>query len=299
VLATNAIHMPAGAVVLRDGGVAAFGSRWDDAKIVASTGDATKLAAATPLAWARAGDGTAVQTEVDRGAVYFTTASGLYHARIDDKGSAAATPEKVTLNDSPVVPSWPQATRLPDGRVFLAFTEPQTRAFIAVSDASGVVFDVKPAPVTDGVLKGVLAHVGTTKNGSWVLTHQVADASWLFTSYVQMSTDAGATWSKPLVVQPDDDNVHDCFVVRRADAGADLYYLHAGADGDLNVHRRALHEDGTLGKEQIVTSPEVGHVEKPQPHRLSDGRLVMTMAIRRSDKVYDLASTILDGDAPP
>jgi hypothetical protein len=306
VLATGAIHMPAGAVVLADGSIAAFGSRWDDRKLVVAQGGGKTFAPAIALPWSPSGDGTSVAPRgatdgATDGAIYFTSSyqgSALYRSRVGTDGSRSE-PEKITLNGSPVVPSWPQATRLPDGRVLLAFTEPQKRAFLAVSDASGLTFDVKPAPVTAGELRGVLAHVGTTKQGKWVLTHQVADASWLFTSYVQTSSDGGATWSQPTNIVPQDPNVHDAFVVTRIDDGADLYYLHAGADGDLNVHRRALREDGTLGPEQIVTTPEVGHTEKPQPRRLPDGRLAMTMALRRSDKAYDLVVATLDGDAPP
>ena len=116
---------------------------------------------------------------------------------------------------------------------------------------------------------------------------------------MQTASDAGATWSEPVKVAAQDPNVHDAFVVTRLGDGADLYYLHAGADGDLNTHRRALHEDGTLGPEQVVTAPEVGHTEKPQPRRLLDGRLAMRRELRRSDKIYDLVVATLDGDAPP
>jgi hypothetical protein len=80
--------------------------------------------------------------------------------------------------------------------------------------------------------------------------------------------------------------------------GVDLYYLRGGPRNEFNVHRRAMTENGTLGPEEVVTAPDVGHVEKPQPRRLADGRIAVMFAVRRGERDYDLALAVLDGDAP-
>ena len=51
-------------------------------------------------------------------------------------------------------------------------------------------------------------------------------------------------------------------------------------------------------REVLVTSGAVGHIEKPQPRRLSDGRIALSFAIRRAPQVYDLAIAYLAADAP-
>lgn len=222
---------------------------------------------------------------------------GLYRSVL--RGNVVDPPARVSIEGASVVPSWPQAASVPDGRTLLGFVAPdKTAAFLAVDDGSGLRFRARPLPNLTGELRGVLAHVGTTKRGSWVVTHQTADASWAFRSYVQVSTD-GERWTGPVDLQPADPNVHDAFPIARLDDGADVYYLRAGARGELNVHRRSLSDDGTLGPEQVVTAPGVGHVNKPQPRRLPDGRLALMLAIgRASGTAYDLAMVILDGDAP-
>ena len=146
-------------------------------------------------------------------------------------------------------------------------------------------------------MPGVLAHVGRTRGGKWVLTHQVADELWQFKSFVQISTD-GEAWSAPVSIQPQSDNAHDAFPIRRQDEGSDLYYLRPGPAGELNVLRRMLGEDGSLGVEQAVTDATIGHVEKPQARRLPDGRLVLMFARRSSATDYDIMLGLLDGDSP-
>jgi hypothetical protein len=302
-LASGAIHMPVGGLELAGGEFAAIGARLDDGRFVSSIVVAGRAPSSQVIPWMGVSEGTTVAT-ADGGAALYLTAfdsaraqPSLLRARISPRGAIGGG-ERVTLTGATTFPEWPQAATLPDGRVLLAYRQLHTTAFLGVSDATGLRFSVRPAPITPGVLRGVLAHVGVTKRGAWVLTHQVANEQWAFTSYVQLSRDAGATFSAPRNVQPADPNVHDTSVVARLDEGADLYYVRAGSASGLSVHRRMLREDGSLGPEQLVTSAAVGHIEKPQARRLRDGRLAMTFARRVSDTVYDHALVMLHGDAP-
>lgn len=302
-LAHGGMFMPGFGTSL-GGGFDAFGASYGTLRVVqARTADLGTFQT-TPLPFTLGGDVTGARAgSVEH--LYAVIRKGpgasLHAATLaprDGGGVTVSTPAPVTLEGTSAVPHWPQATGLADGRVLLAFVESQKAAWFGVSDRSGTRFVVRPAPTEQTEFRGVLLHVGTTKAGAWVLTHQVADASWAFRSYVQISHDEGATWSRPRSVHETDPNVHDAFIVPRLDAGADLYYLRAGDTADLHVHRRALHEDGSLGPEQVVTAPAVGHTEKPQPRRLADGRLGMTFALAKSATDYDLAFAVLAGDAP-
>jgi hypothetical protein len=289
------IHMPAGA--LAGPGpleVVALAASYDDAALRMITTPDRITAGAPTIAIRGASDATTADTGATQ-AIYFVGAIGLERAERTAAGLGAASP--VVLDGTDITPYWPQAIGLPDGRVLLAFVEPQARAFVAISDANGARFTVRPAPTAPPPLRGILAHVGLTAEGDWVLTHQSATETWAFTSFVQTSSD-GLEWSEPIVVQPDDDNVHDAFPIARRDQGADLYYLRAGSPTELHAFRRALRADRTLGPEQRVTAPELGHVEKPQPRRLPDGRIALTFAQRIGDSDYHVLLAILDDDAP-
>lgn len=288
--------MPGGIVRLADGGWLIAVAHYDSPSVlVGESADLTTVTTLTPR-FGRSTDVTSAGT-----ALYFIGAqpggqTGLL--RVDFGSAGTGSPQAVTLNGTSLVPYWPQAVQLSDGRVLLAFVEAQKHVYLGLSDAAGTTFTIRDPPVTPGVLKGVLAHIGVTRTGQWVLTHQVADANFFETSYVQRSPDEGATWTTPVNLQPSSNNVHDAYVVTRLDEGVDLYYLHAGTTGDLNVFRRAYLEDGSFGPEQAVTSVSVGHVEKPQPRRLPDGRLLMLFAIGVSQSRFDVLMAMLEGDAP-
>lgn len=223
---------------------------------------------------------------------------GLFRAPVRADGTLEARTEIAT--EIGVAPYWPQATGLHDGRVLLAYVASQDRAFLTVSADGAAPFAPRAAPpvASTGPRRGILAHVGETRGGAWVFTHQLADEAWRFTSFVHLSRDEGTTWSDPIVVAPDADDVHDTFPITRTDGGADLYYLHVGTAGVFGAFRRALHEDGTLGPEQAVTAPTIGHVEKPQARRLPDGRIALLFAARTGTTTYAIRFAVLEGDAP-
>jgi hypothetical protein len=129
----------------------------------------------------------------------------------------------------------------------------------------------------------------------------MADASWSFHSVVLVSRDEGTSWvaasAAPTGILADG-NVHDAFPIARKDEGADVYYVREATDGQT-VWRRALHEDGSFGPEQGVTSTALGSVAKPQPRRLPDGRIAMMLALEHDPTDQDLALVVLDGDASP
>lgn len=301
-LSSGGTQMP-GAVFETPGRLSVFGANYTRGVLVgvASTNGGRTFSAPQALALAGTSDVTGARTHLrDTLYVVQATAAGGVLAASRVRGNVMDPFVPVTINGTPprFVPYWPQAVGLPDGRTLLAFVEPQTRGFLAVDDGSGLRFTARPLPNTSGVLRGVLAHVGTTTNGSWVVTHQTADAAWAFTSFVQMSKDGGATWSRPENLQPADPNVHDAFPLARRSGGVDLYYLRAGSESAFSVYRRSLSEQGVLGREERVTAADVGHVEKPQARRLADGRIHLLFAVRRTEADYDLASTILASDAP-
>lgn len=300
-LVMGGINMPAGFFHRPEhSDFLAVGPHYDTGTLMASRSfDGGAFELATGLPFTPSSDATGVNRSLyfvhrPSGAGSF----GLYRSQLTDAGFAAAT--AVALNGSPIVPYWPQATALPDGRILLAFVESQQRAFLALSDATGTQFQVAPAPGTSPApIRGVLAHVGVTAGGQWIFTHQEADPSFRFTSLYQLSSNGGGQWSTPKNVSPAFDNVHDLRPFQRLDVGADLYYLRVGGGNFFSTFRRMLKEDGSLGPEQEVTGVDVGHVEKPQAFRLPDGRVALMFARRIDPMRYDLCLVYLDGDAPP
>ncbi|MEQ1572286.1 MAG: hypothetical protein ABMA64_42065 [Myxococcota bacterium] len=290
IITGEGICMP-GATFSLDGQLVAAASCYDAGQVlIARSADNHTFSAPEPID-AVASDSTGATVD-GRSYLYFVSwPGGLTRAEVTLTGLGPS--ESLTLVGASTVPYWPQAVGTEWG-VLLGFVESQTSASLATSE-DGVSFAVEPAPIGTDNLRGVLLHVGQTAGGRSVLAHQNADASWSFTSRVQLGGD-GASWSEPIVV--DDGNVHDTFPVARLDAGADLYFLKAGPTQELNVFRRSLGEDGALGPVQSVTAPVVGHVEKPQARRLADGRLALMFAMRKATYQYGIGLAILDHDAP-
>jgi hypothetical protein len=307
-IASGGLVLPAAGFPLAGGGFVAFGVRWGDARILRSTSArAWGFDAASALPWTAASAATGV-TVGGKNVLYFVAntegGASLNVAALD--GDSLAAPARVALDGAEGIPAWPQAVGLADGRVLLAFVVPQTRVMVGADDGTGTRFHVAPLPLDEPDLRGVLAYVGVTARRSWVLTYQVADESWHFRSRVLLSHDDGLSWSRAQKIS-DDADVASPFALARADDGADLYYAKAATSQgkvtgitstDQAIWRRALHEDGTLGPEQLVTSATMGRVTNPQARRLPNGRIALMIALERGRTAKDLGLVVLDGDAP-
>lgn len=290
----HGVCMPAFA--FQDGeDLVAFSAAFDESQVlrtrVVHLADAS---APENMPWDKTSNATGVVTS--KGAwLYFTgsvgTGTGMYRARVD---SPNPSPEWVTLPGVDKVPFWPQAAALPDDSVLMAWVVPQTAAY--VSHGTGESFTPSDAPTAPPPVPGVLAHPGTTHAGTWVLAHQTGSTTTPFHSFVNLHQ--GGAWTQAIPVAPEATTVHNAFPIARLDEGADVYYLAPGATGDLTVYRRYLSEAGTFGPAQRVTADALGHVEKPQPRRLSDGRIALMFARRVTTSRYDVALAILAGDAP-
>jgi hypothetical protein len=297
-IASGGFLLPAAGFPLGNGGFLAFSVNWSDERILSIRSDRPwGFDAADTLPWDAANGATGVTTR-GKHVLYFvartpaTPTPSLHAVALEDAVLDAPTP--VVLDGASLTPSWPQAVGLSDGRVLLAFVVPQRQVFIGVDDGTGMRFSVSGVDLPEPDLSGVLAHVGTTARGSWVLTYQVADSSWRFRSHVLLSRDEGRSWSDPKAGRlGGDEDVSHAFPIARTDEGADVYYVKQEI-----VWRRALHEDGTLGSEQAVTSSDVGSAAYPQPRRLPNGRIALMLALERSSTAKDLAVVALDGDAP-
>ena len=299
-IASGGTLLPAAGFAIDDGrSYLAFALRWGDARMLSSKSNhlwAFDEASALPWGLAQGATGVTVRGQ---DVLYFVarTESSFSLQRSRIEGGVLGPPSPVLLEGGGPVPSWPQAVGLADGRVLLTFVVPQQEILFGVDDGTGDHFRVASLPVREPDLTGVLAHVGTTARGSWVIAYQVADAGWRFRSHVLLSRDEGDTWSDGNGGRVAEGDVFDAFPVARRDEGADVYYVKRSAT-EQTVWRRALHEDGTVGAEQPVTSAALGDVTHPQPRRLRDGRIAMMLGIEQSARGRDLALVILDGDAP-
>lgn len=309
-IASGGFLLPAAGFPAADGGYLTFGVRWNEARILSARSDRDwgfHGADALPFPATGATGATA------RGHDFLFFMAGDLHGSVALRvaaveGGALRPAQHVTIEGPGFVPSWPQAVGLADGRVLLAFVAPQLAVYAGVDDRTATRFRMKHIAVSEPDLLGVLAHVGTTARGAWVLTYQVADASWRFRSHVLLSSDEGGSWKESEArALADRGQVSGAFPIARADEGADIYYVKGSVTWRLDngnrteretICRRHLHEDGTLGPEQQVTSDEVGTVANPQPRRLPDGRIALMFAYEHSAKEKDLRLVILDGDAP-
>ncbi len=184
------------------------------------------------------------------------------------------------------LPYWLQATRTGDDRVLLGFADPDREAadgHLALGDRGGGTFMDLTSPIPSA-LRGLLVHVGSQRDGALAITWQEADPSFRFASFLAISPDH-TSWSEPIPIAPEFDDVHDAFLLARGERDLDVYYLRQ-ADA-FSVFRRPY--ESAFGAETRVTDATVGHVEKPQPRRLPDGTIALLFAIRRSTTSYDLA----------
>jgi hypothetical protein len=268
----------------------AYGLRWGSENLVAVKaitafafgGETLSSSATTAATGVVAGD---------RSLLYFVESGALRRAAVGPNPVAVdGETVKVVSDGAGVSASWLEAAVLDGGRVALAFVEPQARIFVGVDDGTGAPVQAWTVPIPEPNTDGLLAHLGTAADGTWLLSYQVADSSWQFHAAVLVSSDDGVTWSPPLELGPGSEGP---FTIARADGGADVYYSVSRSQ----IRRRAV-KDGILGAEQAVTAENVGTVEMPQPRRMADGRIALMFTIDRGPTAGDLVVTVLDGDAP-
>jgi hypothetical protein len=216
----------------------------------------------------------------------------LYRAALQADGSFSAR-QQVKLGDPfGGMLAWPTPATLPDGRVALAYDHYATSPHLALGkDGLSFGAGAKLAGV------GLQARVAAFSDGSLAFTYQHGTTP--FMNYVRLSGDGAKSWSAAKPVTASSSNVHDSFPFARADGGVDLYYIYpAGAKG-FTVFRRALGAKGKLGTEQQVTATGLGGTNQPHPHRLPDGRILLTLAREVTNQTdYDVICGVLDRDAP-
>jgi hypothetical protein len=120
-----------------------------------------------------------------------------------------------------------------------------------------------------------LVRFGEFKNGPWAFSFQVGTGKDM-KAYVMLSPDQGKTFTSRIRIS-NSDNVHDTFLFARSDGDLDVYYLVWFEGKGFSLFRRKISRDGTLGKEQQLTSTAVA-VEKPHALRLSSGKIFVTLS---------------------
>jgi hypothetical protein len=184
--------------------------------------------------------------------------------------------------------AWPNAAAMPDGGVALAYDHYQTGVYVAHGDGTRFA-----APTLLGM--GVLGRVVVAPDGEHVATFQRGFGGTM-TAFYRRSAE-GQSWSSEAAVTTSSTNVHDARPFLRADGRIDLYYLFPGPNG-FAIHRRRVGAAG-LGVEQRVSPDAISPVTEPHPHRLADGRILLTFTRERVNQLdYDAACTVISGDAP-
>lgn len=195
--------------------------------------------------------------------------------------------------------SWPTFTNV-GGGVGVAYRDGASVPMFAAS-ADGRTFRAA-VPLSD--TGGAMASVTELRGGALVYTFQRDARTEAMTSFVRISRDGGATWSKDVPVT-DGVNVHDTAVIARADGrGGDLYYIYPppSASGFV-LFRRSITEAGELGVEEQVTKKDAFEPSKPSLVRLPNGHLLLAVANIAERKqglpvVQRLLLAELAGDAP-
>lgn len=186
---------------------------------------------------------------------------------------------------------WPRPIEGLDGRLVLAYEHyPLGKLRVALGGTDGLQFG---APTSLG--SGVQGRLGSFATGQLVYSNQDGKEG-PQKAFVRLSSD-GLTWSAPAALSASS-NVHDTHPFRRSDGGVDVYYIAAGDEG-FAIWRRAVSPDGQLGVEQRVTAATAGSFTQPHPHRLEDGRIVLTFAEQlTSAEDTRTRAAVLSTDAP-
>ncbi len=190
--------------------------------------------------------------------------------------------------------STPVFEQLKGHGVAVVFRDAKTGELNLATSADGLRFS-SPTKLSD-VGKASRPALGSFSDGKLSLSYQAGARPDRMRSYVRTSLD-GRTWSAPVRVSALSENVHDTVHLRRADGGVDLYYISQSSPRGFSLFRRALLSDGTLGGEERLSGDDVGNAQKPQPARLSDGRIHLRFVVQPPTGPHRLAAVTLEGDA--
>ncbi len=198
--------------------------------------------------------------------------------------------EKIKLDDElDGILAWPHPIALSKNLIILAYDNYRTSNNVAFSD-DGLVFRKKIKVGT-----GQMGRVAAYKGGQLVYTWQTGYGTNM-TVWHCLSRD-GITWSKPAPITNGSTDVHDAMPFSRLDGGVDVYYIYTGTSG-YSIYRRSVSLDGRLGREERITSDSVGSVTQPHPHRLKDGRIVLTFTREITSQIdYDVLCAMMENDA--
>lgn len=209
--------------------------------------------------------------------LYFVKTAGLgsparlFRARFE--GGAFEAPEALEdVQGISSLLSWPKFIADGQGGVALAYRDAQSFAFFRRSD-DGLRFE---APVQISQAQIAIPTVESFEEGPLVYTFQIPGQTYV--AYYALSSDRGETWTLPASITDASSNVHDATAVPRLDGDMDLYYIYPNGPHGFSIHRRALTRAGSLGPEELVTTPGLGNTQKPHLQRLSDGSLMLSYA---------------------
>jgi len=96
-------------------------------------------------------------------------------------------------------------------------------------------------------------------------------------THFKISNDKGNIWTKLTPISKNDITVHDAKPVKRNDENLDIYYAYPRiGTSEMSLWRKCVTSDGVLGKEELVINHAFGNIAKPTPHRLKNGKLLLT-----------------------
>lgn len=198
--------------------------------------------------------------------------------------------EKIRLDDGFAgILAWPHPIAVSNLRIMLAYDNYRTANNLALSE-NGIDFKNIQRLGT-----GQMGRVAAFKDGQLVYTWQTGHGSSM-TAWYRISRD-GILWSESTPITNKSTNVHDAMPFSRLDGGIDIYYIYTGSSG-YSIYRCSLSPDGKKGVEERVTSDSVGSVTQPHPHRLNDGRILLTFTREIVSQVdYDVACAVLENDS--
>ena len=96
-------------------------------------------------------------------------------------------------------------------------------------------------------------------------------------THFKISNDKGNIWGKLTPISKTDITVHDAKPVQRNDENLDIYYAYPReGTSEMSLWRKCVTPDGVLGEEELVIDHAFGNIAKPTPHRLNNGKLLLT-----------------------